>query len=261
MQLAANLSWMYPQLPWGQRFAAARQDGFDAVEILLPYDHPPSWYADQLHAHGLALALFNTPVTPGLGRLGHAALPGAQAEFQRQFDRALAVAQATGCSRIHCMAGDTAAQDAQACRQAMEQNLTHALTLAACDELTLTLEPLNSTDNPGYYYHRPDQVVPLLQHFQSPHLRLQFDYYHCARESLNLLQAVTDAAEWIGHVQIAGAPVRAEPDLGTADWLDAVTALPALGYDSYLSCEYSPRGSVADGLAWCEPLRQRGLLS
>lgn len=261
MQLAANLSWMYPNMAWEQRFAAAAQDGFSGVEILLPYDHDPSWYAAQLRTHGLTLALFNTPITADAGRMGLAAIPGAQAEFQRQFARALAMADATGCRRIHVMAGATAGLNPVACGQAFEQNLAHALALAAREGLTLTLEPLNRIDAPDYFYHRPEEVVHVLKRFQSPHLRLQFDYYHCAQESLNLLDTVRQTAPWIGHVQIAGAPVRCEPDLSVPGWLQAVAALPAHGYDSWLSCEYTPRTRAGEGLSWCQPLRDQGLLA
>ena len=261
MQLVANLSWLYPQLAWAQRFAAARDDGFDAVEILLPYAHAPAWYADQLRAHDLTLALFNTPVDPDTAKLGLAALPGAQAQFRRAFDQARAVADATGCRRIHCMAGATAGLDDAACRQTLLQNLGHALALAERDGLTLTLEPLNRIDAPDYFYHQPAEVVSILQQFQSPSLRLQFDYYHCARESLDLLQTVREVSRWIGHVQIAGAPVRNEPDLSTDEWLDAVAVLPTIGYDGWLSCEYTPRTTAAEGLRWCQPLRDRGLLA
>lgn len=260
MQLVANLSWLYPDIAWDARFAAARNDGFDAVEILLPYEHEPAWYAERLREHGLTLALFNTPIAPDAGRLGLAAIPGAQAQFRQAFDRARALAEATGCRRVHCMAGATAALDAADCRQVLLQNLEHALTLAERDGLTLTLEPLNHIDVPDYFYHLPDEAVSILQHFQSPRLRLQFDYYHCARESLDLVQAVGDAAPWIGHVQIAGAPVRCEPDLAANGWLDAVAALPAHGYDSWLACEYKPRTTASEGLTWCQPLRERGLL-
>jgi hydroxypyruvate isomerase len=159
------------------------------------------------------------------------------------------------------MAGKTAGLDGAACRETLLQNLEHALALAAQDDLTLMLEPLNRIDAPGYHYHRPHDVVPVLQHFQSPRLRLQFDYYHCAQESLDLLQTVVDMAPWIGHVQIAGAPVRCEPDLSDAAWLGAVAALPANGYDSWLSCEYKPRTTAGEGLHWCQPLRDQGLLA
>jgi hydroxypyruvate isomerase len=260
MQLAANLSWLYPDVDWADRFDAATQDGFEGVEILLPYDKPADWYARKLQAHGVQLVLFNTPISPGIGKLGWGAIPGAENEFRQGFDRARQVAQSTGCRRIHVMAGDVAGLDAPACRAALLRNLEVALTLAMHDGLVLTLEALNRSDMPGYFYHRPAQAVEVLQHFKSPHLRLQFDFYHCCKELLDLRQELQAAAPWIGHVQIAGAPERNEPDLLRDGLLEAVASLPGLGYDSWVGCEYRPLTIAAEGLRWCEPLRVRGLL-
>lgn len=261
MRLAANLSWMYGHLPEQDRFAAAARDGFEGVEILLPYEQPPEWYADALRRHGLALVLFNTPIDAAPGHLGWAALPGAQAEFRRCFARALAVAQATGCTRIHVMAGDVRGLDAQACRDALLQNLEHALGHARRLGLVLTLEALNRGDMAGYFYHLPSQAIDILRHFDTPHLRLQFDYYHCLRENLDLASAVREAAPWIGHAQIAGAPGRHEPELGRDGLAAAVSLLASLGYEGWLGCEYQPRADPADGLRWCAPLRAQGLVA
>jgi hydroxypyruvate isomerase len=260
MKLAANLSWMYRDLPWADRFDAAARDGFQGVEILLPYDEPPDWYAHRLCAHGLQLVLLNTPVTPGAGRLGLAAIPGATDEFRHDFERARAIARATGCRRIHVMAGDITGRDAAECREALLRNLEYALEVARHDGIVLTLEALNRADMPGYFYHLPSQVMAILRYFDSPQLRLQFDFYHCVKEALDPRGEVQVAAPWIGHVQIAGAEGRHEPDLSRDGLLDAVAALPALGYDSWLGCEYQPRSSAAAGLAWCEPLRRSAVL-
>ncbi len=260
MQLAANLSWMYRDLPWAGRFEAAARDGFQGVEILLPYDETEDWYAGRLRAHGLQLVLLNTPVSPGIGRLGLAAIPGAADEFRHCLERARGVAQATGCRRIHVMAGDVAGRDAAECRQTLLRNLECALELAQRDGIVLTLEALSRADMPGYFYHLPSQAIELVRHFDSPHLRLQFDFYHCVKELLDPLEQLQAAGRWIGHVQIAGAEGRHEPDLAQGGLLEAVAALPALGYDSWLGCEYQPRSSAAAGLAWCEPLRRRGVL-
>ena len=260
MQLAANLSWMYPDLDWARRFEAAARDGFAAVEILLPYDEPADWYAQRLRANGLELALLNTPVSPGTGKLGLAAIPGAEDEFRRCLARARSVAQATGCRRIHVMAGYVAGLDRSACSAVLLSNLGLALELAARDDLVLTLEALNRTDMPGYFYHLPAQAIEIARHFDSPHLRVQFDFFHCDRESLDLQEEVRAAAPWIGHVQIAGAPGRHEPDLSQSGLLEAVAALPGLGYDSWIGCEYRPLTTAAKGLSWCEPLRRRGVL-
>jgi hydroxypyruvate isomerase len=261
MQLAANLSWLYPDLAWPDRFASAARDGFKAVEILMPYDSPADWYAQQLRAHDLELVLFNTPVADGPGQRGWAAVAGAENEFRRAFDQARAVASATGCRRIHLMAGNVAGLDAAACQATLRRNLELALALAAQDGLTLLLEALNRTDMPGYCYYLPSQVIEVLRHFQSPRLRMQFDYYHCVMEGLDARREVQQAAPWIGHVQIAGVPGRYEPDLAKDGLLDAVAALPALGYDGWIGCEYRPRTQAAAGLHWCAPLRARGLLA
>ncbi len=261
MRLAANLSWLYPALDWPQRFDAAAADGFRGAEILLPYDQAPEWYAARLRASGLALALFNTPVGEGRGRLGWAAVPGAQAEFRQAFDRARAVADATGCRRIHVMAGDVSGHRPEDWTGALLASLAHALPLAEADGLTLMFEALNREDMAGYAYHLPSQVIAILRRFDSPRLRLQFDYYHCAKEGLDAMQQTRAAAPWIGHVQIAGVDGRYEPDLSRGGLLDAVAALPGLGYDDWLGCEYRPRTTAAQGLAWCAPLRARGLLS
>jgi hydroxypyruvate isomerase len=260
MQLAANLSWMYPDLDWAQRFEAAAGDGFVGVEILLPYDEPADWYAKKLRANGLELALLNTPISPGTGKLGLAAIPGAEDEFRQGFDRARAVAQATGCRRIHVMAGYVAGLDQAACTTVLLRNLGLALERAARDDLVLTLEALNRTDMPGYFYYLPAQAIEIARHFDSPHLRVQFDFFHCVRESLDLQREVRAAAPLIGHVQIAGAPGRHEPDLAQSGLLEAVAALPGLGYDSWIGCEYQPLATAAEGLGWCEPLRSRGVL-
>lgn len=261
MQLSANLSWLYRHLDWSERFEAAAADGFQGVEILLPYDYAPAWYAQRLQAAQLELTLINTPIGEGQGRLGWAAIPGAQAQFQEAFDRARAVAQATGCRRIHVMAGDASPFAQEDCRAALLGNLEQALALAEADDLVLTLEALNRSDMAGYFYYLPEQVIEVLQHFNSPRLRLQFDYYHCVKESLDVPSSVAACAPWIGYVQIAGADGRYEPDLAQHDLLAGVAALPALAYDSWLGCEYQPRGLPSEGLAWCQPLRDRGVLA
>ena len=262
LKLAANLDWLYGHLPLQARFGAAAADGFDAVEILLPYEQAPQWYAAALREHGLQLVLHNTPIRASSpGRLGWAAIPGARREFAEAFAQARAVAQATGSRRVHVMAGYCEDHDPGACQDALRHSLQHALAAAEADDLTLTLEPLNRTDMPGYLYHLPAQVIDVLREFDSPRLRLQFDYYHCAKEGLDLGAELAQAADWIGHVQIAGAPDRHEPDLDRDRLLEAVRALPATGYRSWLGCEYRARGTPAEGLRWCAPLRAEGLLA
>jgi len=264
MQLAANLSWMYRSVPWGQRFEEAARDGFTAVEILLPYDQPAPWYAERLIASGLQLVLINTPINDnptGAGRGGWAAVPGAEAEFRRAFDRARSVASATGCRHIHVMAGQVEGHSARACSKTLQDNLATALALAEQDDLVLTLEALNRVDMPGYHYHLPQQMLAVLGSFDTARLRLQFDFYHCMKESLDLALVLPACAPFIGHVQIAGIDGRHEPDLACHGLLDTVASLPGLGYDGWLGCEYAPRATAREGLHWCAPLRGMGVLS
>lgn len=260
MELSANLFWLYRHLPPSGDIEAAAEDGFRAVEIALPYDQPPAHYASRLRGAGTELVLINTPLGGGAGRVGWAAVPGGEAAFRAGFDRARAVAAATGCRRIHVMAGQVEGCAREACEATLRRNLAQALGLAAADGLMLTLEPLNRVDAPGYFYHRPEQAVAVLREFDSPLLRLQFDFYHCLMEGLDPGATLAACAPWIGHVQIGGAEGRYEPDLGRDHLLAAVAALPGLGYDSWLGCEYRPRSTPREGLVWCAPLRARGLL-
>lgn len=261
MQLAANLSWLYRHLDEPARFEAAAADGFEGVEILMPYAQPPAWYAAELRAAGLQLVLFNTPLGAGPGRIGWAAVPGAEAEFAASFAQVRAVAEATGCRRVHLMAGVVAGVPEADWQSVFRRNVQQALRWAEADGLVLCLEALNRADNPGYAYYLPEQVLPFLREFNSPHLRMQFDYYHCAKEDLPFEATVRECAPWIGHTQIAGRDGRYEPDLANPQLLEAVALLPELGYDSWLGCEYQARHTPAQGLVWCRPLHERGVLT
>ena len=261
MQLAANLTWLYAHLPLAQRFDAAAQDGFSAVEILLPYDEPAAWYAHALRASGLQLALFNTPVSEGAGRLGLAAVPGAQQQFRSDFAQALDLAQATGGRCLHVMAGHVAEHAWADCGDTLLDNLDHALPLAQAQGVQLSLEALNRSDMPGYFYHLPEQALAIVRHFNSPWLRLQFDFYHCVKEGLDVRAEVKLAAGWVGHAQIAGAPDRYEPDLTQDHLLQGLRQLHQSGYDGWLGCEYRPRSLPAAGLPWCDVPRLEGWLA
>lgn len=260
MQLAANLTWLYAHLPLAERFEAAARDGFQAIEVLLPYDQPPAWYASAARQAGLQWALFNTPIGDGAGRLGWAAIPGAEVQFDAAFARALAVADATGCRSIHLMAGHVAAHDPAACHATLLANLERALRGAQTHGLTLCLEALNRADMPGYLYHLPEQALAIVQHFDTPALRLQFDFYHCVKEGLDPSAEVQRATGAIGHAQIAGSPDRYEPDLAQHQLYEGLALLHTSGYDGFLGCEYRPRGLPADGLAWMAQPRAEGWL-
>lgn len=261
MQLAANLTWLYAHLPLAERFDAAARDGFEAIEVLLPYDQTPAWYANAARQAGLRWALFNTPIGDGAGQLGWAAVPGAQAQFDAAFARALAVAETTACRNIHLMAGHVGAHDRAACHATLLANLERALRSAQAHGLTLCLEALNRTDMPGYLYHLPEQALAIVQHFDTPSLRLQFDFYHCVKEGLDPSTEIQRAAGHIGHAQIAGSPARDEPDLAQHGLSEGLALLYASGYTGFLGCEYRPRGLPAAGLGWAAPARAQGWIA
>lgn len=265
MKLAANLLHLYRELPPLARPQAAAADGFDGVEWPFPYAHAPAVVAERLRSAGLPLVLLNTPLGPD-GEPGLAAVPDREAQFRDGVERALAMAQHTGCRRLHLMAGrppcpaagvaaDGAAPLDAATRDLLQRRLQWAAALAGQAGVMLLLEPLNRHDVPGYAYHRPAQVLPLLRMLALPGLRLQFDLYHAEREGLPLPQALQEAAGWIGHVQIAQAPDRSAPDLARPATVQALQALAALEAGGWLGLEYIPRGRTADSLAWRQPLR------
>lgn len=246
MKLAANLHHLYQELPGLDRIDAAARDGFDGVEWPFPYPHAPAALAARLRGAGLPLVLINTPPGPH-GEPGLAALPGREAAFRDGLERALALAAATGCTRLHVMAG---CPPAGATRGPLLDNLHWAVPLARQAGVQLLLEPLNRHDMPGYAYHRPAEVLPLLQVPALAGLRLQLDLYHLAHEGLDAARTLREHAALTGHVQLAQAPHRGPPDLGCPATLQALQVLAGIGHLQWLGLEYQPGGATADSLGW-----------
>lgn len=258
MQFAANLTLLYADLPVAERFAAAAADGFRYVEILLPYDESPQWYAGQLDQHGLELVLINTPVVSPDYPLGTAAQPGAHELFQEAMHKAAAVCRATGCSVIHVMAGKA---DAHYSRDDQSAAL-HKNIRWACDtypDLTLNLEALNRADVPDYFYYLPEQVAGELATIDRAQAGMQFDFYHVVKEGLSPADQVARFSSFVRHVQIAGAPDRHEPRLEQDGLMAGIQCLKTQGYDGYLGLEYRPAQSVRQGLSWTQGLLKQGL--
>lgn len=250
MKLAANLSLLYPDLPLAQRIQEAARDGFTGAEILSPYDHDARELGDLLHAHGLSLVLVNTPPGPQ-GEKGLACLPGREADFEAALARALAVCRATGCRAVHVMAGHPPeGTERAACQATLVANLKRAAPLAAHDGVTLTLEALNRHDMPGYFYYRPEQAAQVIAQVGHASVRLQFDFYHCQREGLELDRVLRDALPLVHHVQFAHPQGRHEPDPTDPAVAQALRTLVESGYDGWIGCEYRPRADTRAGLAW-----------
>jgi hydroxypyruvate isomerase len=251
-RFAANLTLMYTELPFLERFGAAAADGFDAVEYLFPYDHAPDEVAARLNAHGLTQALFNLP--PGdweSGERGLACLPGREAEFAAGLERAIVYAQATGCRRLHAMAGVMPADaDPAVLHATYVANLRRAVERLAPLGITLLIEPINRRDMPGYFLCWQQQAHDIVAEVGSPWLRVQMDFYHCQVMEGDLTRRLERHFATIGHIQIAGVPDRHEPDEGEVHYPHLFRRLDALGYKGFVGCEYRPRAGTREGLDW-----------
>lgn len=267
-QFAANLSLMYPELPFLERFAAAASDGFEAVEYLFPYAWDSVELAARLRDHGLRQVLFNAP--PGglnraamaaawdTGARGTAALPGCQAEFRAGVQEALRYAQVLQCPRIHLMAGLLPeGQTREAVQAVWIDNLRWAAEQAGVQNCQVLIEPINQRDMPGYILNRQDQAHALLDAVQSPHLKVLMDLYHCQIVEGDVASKLRQYLPTgrVAHLQIAGVPERHEPDQGELNYPYLFDVIDAAGYTGWLGCEYRPaRGAVPhgtrDGLEW-----------
>ena len=251
-QLAANLSWLYQDIPFLDRFAAAAGHGFKAVEFLFPYEFPADAIAAKLKAHGLTQALFNLP--PGdwsKGERGLAAQPGREADFATALDTALAYGRTLDCPRLHAMSGLIAVgADLSAMRRTYIANLARAATLAAKEDRTIVIEPINRRDIPGYFLNTTTEAAAIVAEVGAPNLKIQFDLYHCQVTEGDVARRLEKLFPLVGHVQVAGNPDRNEPDIGEANHLYTLEVLDRLGYAGPVGLEYKPLTTTAAGLGW-----------
>ncbi len=258
-RFAANLSMMFTEVPFLERFGRAAAAGFEAVEFLFPYEHPPEAIAAELARHGLVQALFNLP--PGdfaKGERGLASLPGREAEFREGVETALRYARATGCRTLHCMAGLLPSESERAAREALYvENLRFAARRCAEAGITLVIEPINTRDIPGYLLNYQAQARRIIEAVGEPNLKLQLDLYHCQIMEGDLARHIESFADITAHVQIAGVPERHEPDVGEVNYPYLFEVLDRVGYAGWVGCEYRPRGRTEEGLGWFVPWRRR----
>jgi hydroxypyruvate isomerase len=255
---AANISMMYTEHSFMDRFAAAAKDGFTAVEYLFPYEFDKHDLAKQLADNGLTQALFNAP--PGdwdNGEKGMACLPGREADFKRSVDTALDYARVIGNDRLHIMAGLAPAAVGDASIRRRHQatyvsNLAYAAELAGREGITVVIEPINTRDIPGFFLNRQDHAHEIVELVGSPHLKVQMDLYHCQIVEGDLavkLKTYLPGGN-VGHIQIAGVPDRHEPDAGEVSYPYLYSLIDALGYRGYIGCEYRPAKGTTEGLGW-----------
>ena len=262
-RFAANLSLLYTEHAFLDRFAAAAHDGFRGVECLFPYAWEATALAARLHDHALEQVLLNAP--PGdwdAGERGMACLPGRETEFRAGFARALDYALTLQCPRIHVLAGLVPeGADAAALQATYTGNLAWACEQAATAGKQVLIEPINTRDMPGYFLQRQAEAHAIVQAISAPNLKVQFDLYHCQMMEGDLATKIREYLPTgrVGHIQIAGVPGRHEPDVGELNYpyllglIDEVSA--QCGWDGWIGCEYRPQrgaapGATRDGLGW-----------
>lgn len=249
-RFAANLSMMFNEWDFLDRFAAAADAGFTAVEFLFPYAHAPDVIAGQLERTGLTQALFNLP--PGnwdAGERGLACRPERRAEFQASVATALDYARATGVKRLHLMSGHGERSNPEMLRTFTDA-LRHACGAAQPFGIDILVEPINGRDMPGYFMNDFGFAAGLIAELGLPNLKLQYDIYHRQILHGDVMKSLEALLPVIGHVQTASVPKRNEPMTGELDDWRIFRHLDALGYDGFVGCEYRPAAGTLEGLGW-----------
>jgi 2-dehydrotetronate isomerase len=250
LNFAANLSWMFKEWPFLDRFSAAADAGFRAVECLFPYEHKPDEIARCLARHNLKQVLFNLP--PGdwaRGERGLASLPDRREEFRASVKAALEYAQATGTGRVHVMSGIIAGDVARALAT-FRDSIAFACDAAAPDGIDVMIEPINSRDIPNYLMNDFHLAERLITDLKRPNLKLQFDIYHRQIIHGDVTRGLEALMPLIGHIQISSVPLRHEPGTGELDDRHVLQIIAQLNYAGYIGCEYQPAAGTLEGLGW-----------
>lgn len=257
-KFAANLTMLFNELPFMQRFEAAAKAGFKGVEYLFPYAYDKKELAAALRANGLEQVLHNLPAGNwDGGERGIGCHPDRVNEFRQGVARAIDYATALGCPQVNCLLGKLPeAVTGGDARKVVVDNLRFAAKELQSAGIRLLIEPVNSFDIPGFYLTRTDQALSLIDEVASPNLLLQYDIYHAQRMEGELGNTLTKNITRIGHIQLADNPGRGEPGTGEINYPWLFKHIDALGYAGWIGCEYKPRGTTVDGLQWRITLTQ-----
>jgi hydroxypyruvate isomerase len=256
LKFSANLSFLYQDRPFLNRFKAAAGDGFPAVEYLGPYAEPKEKVAEALAANGLVQALFNMP--PGdwaAGERGIGSLPDRVDEFRAGVATALDYARTLRCPKLNVLTGLTRPGDNLAQREdVLVQNLRYAAPRCADAGVKLLIEPINTRDIPGFFLTTTRQAERILERVGHDNLYIQYDIYHMQVMQGDLVPTYERLRDRIAHVQIADTPGRNEPGTGEINYRYVFAALDRLGYDGFVGCEYKPKAGTSEGLGWMKEL-------
>lgn len=256
-KFAANLTMLFTEVPFLERFARSRKAGFTYIEYLFPYPFKPEELKAELDKHGLQQVLFNLPSGDwAAGDRGIGASPGREAEFRAGVPRAIEYAQVLGVPRLNCLAGKRVpGRSDEEHWQTLVENARFAATQLASHGMELLLEPINHFDVPGFFLNRTEQAIRLLDEIAQPNVRLQYDVYHAQREEGELAATLGKHLARIGHIQIADNPGRHQPGTGEIHFAFLFRRLDELSYPGYIGLEYAPTPDTAGSLGW---LREYG---
>jgi hydroxypyruvate isomerase len=251
-RFAANLTMLFNELPFVERFAAAKAAGFSAVEYLFPYDFDKAVLREQLVHHGLTQVLHNLPAGNwAAGERGIAILPDRISEFRDGVFRAIDYAKALDCKQLNCLVGIAPGDsDPRDLEEVLIGNLRFAAAALAAENIKLLIEPINTLDIPGFFLKRTEQAVRLISEVRSDNLFVQYDIYHMQIMEGDLARTMEKHLPRIAHIQLADNPGRHEPGTGEINYPFLFRHLDAIGYRGWIGCEYKPRTTTLEGLSW-----------
>ena len=251
-KLAANLTMLYNEVDFLERFGAAARSGFKGVEYLFPYPYSKEQLAELLNTHGLSQVLHNLPAGDwAKGERGIACLPDRVGEFHDGVGRAIDYAKALGCTQVNCLSGIApAGADVEKVRATFVSNLRFAADKLAAAGIKLLIEPINTFDIPGFFLSGTRQALAVIRDTGSPNVFVQYDIYHMQRMEGELANTIKAHLPRIAHLQLADNPGRNEPGTGEINYRFLFGFVDAIGYDGWIGCEYKPKGNTVDGLGW-----------
>lgn len=256
-KFAANLTYLFKEFPFIERFAEAKRHGFEAVEILFPYDEAASEIARKLADYELEMIVINTPPPNWAGgERGFAAVPSLEERFRKDFIRALRFAKLLRTRHMHIMAGQATGP---AALETFKRNLAWAAKQAP--EMSLVIEPVNETDTPGYFLSDFKEAQNIIDSVGVPNLGLQFDAYHAQMITGDALKTWETVHSYVRHIQIASAPERQDPNQGDINYPEFFKAVDETGYKGWISAEYTPKRRTADGLDWFRKAKTKNAAS
>jgi hydroxypyruvate isomerase len=254
-KFSANLTMLFNEVDFLDRFAGAAKAGFKGVEYLFPYAWSKEELRERLNKYGLIQVLHNLPAGNWqAGERGIACLPGREGEFQDGVGTAIEYAKALGCPRLNCLVGKTPQGiPSEKIRQTLVNNLRFAANALEKEGIRFIIEPLNDQDVPGFHLVRTKDVLQLFAEVGHPNLYLQYDIYHMQVMEGNLTKTILSNLAKVGHIQLADVPGRHEPGTGEINFVNLFRFVDEAGYDGWIGCEYIPAGKTEDGLKWIEP--------